>query len=425
MPVTRRSGGAVTRVRRVRALVFGTAPGADQVPAGATPLRHALASTPMDLVEVADPGFLRPDWVVIRPRLTGICGSDAKQVFMDWGDMDADNPMIDFTSFPQILGHEVVADVAAIGPEAEGVAVGDRVVLDPWLGCVPRGIDPVCPACAAGDHSLCWNFREGPIAVGIHSGTSADAGGGFAELMPAHPSMLHAVPPSVSDEAAVLADPFSVSLHSVVRHPPPPGGRVVVHGAGALGSSAVAALRALHPDVAIGVVARFDAQATLARQLGADEVFAHEPAGALIEAIADWSGGVLHGDHELPMAHPGGVDIVYDTVSRKDSLEVACRVLRSRGTIVKSGVHGSVAWEWTPLYFKEINWVGSNAFGVEEIDGVRRHAIDHYLDLVESGRVDLGAMLTHTRPLDEWRDAFALLADQAESGAVKVAIDQR
>ncbi|GJM38904.1 MAG: alcohol dehydrogenase [Acidimicrobiales bacterium] len=409
----------------MRALLFGTTPAPATSPPRAGALEVALASTPMDLVDLPEPSFLRPDWVVIRPRLTGICGSDAKQVFMDWGDMSADNPMIDFTSFPHVLGHEVVADVVALGPEASGVEIGDRVVLDPWLGCVPRGIAEPCPACVAGDNALCWNFRVGPIAPGIHSGTSADASGGFAELMPAHSSMLHPVPDSVSDEHAVLADPFAVSLHSVTRHPPPDDGRVIVYGAGALGSSAIVALRTLFPSVEIGVVARFDAQADLARRLGAHRVFAHEPLGPLIEDIAHWSGGVLHGDHDLPMAHPGGVDVVYDTISRRDSLEVASRVLRSRGTIVKSGVHGHTAWEWTPLYFKELAWVGSNAFGVEVVDGERAHGIDHYLRLTAEGRVDLRPMLTHTRPLEQWRDAFSLLADQAASGAVKVAFDQR
>ena len=101
-----------------------------------------LARTPMDLVDVPDPGFLLPDWVITKPRLTGVCGSDAKQVFMDFGEMNMDNPMRDFSSMPQVLGHEVVADVVALGPEAEGLDVGDRVVLNPWLSCVPRGVSP-------------------------------------------------------------------------------------------------------------------------------------------------------------------------------------------------------------------------------------------------------------------------------------------
>jgi threonine dehydrogenase-like Zn-dependent dehydrogenase len=406
----------------MKALVFGVEPEPVDATASNNPLVRMLAQTPMRLMEVDDPRFLLPDWVICEPRLTGICGSDSKQVFMDWGEVDADNPMIDFTSFPHILGHEVVADVVALGPEAEGLEVGQRVVLNPWLSCAPRGVQPLCPACEIGDLSLCWNFQAPPIAPGIHSGTSKDASGGYATRMPAHDSMLFPVPDSISDEIAVFADPFAVSLHAVTRHAPPAGGRVLVYGAGALGSSAVAILRALYPDVEVAVVARFDAQADLARTLGASRVFAHEPLTALIEAVAEWSDGVLHGHHELPMAYPGGVDVVYDTISRKDSLEVACRVLKARGTIVKAGVHGPTKWEWTPLYFKEIAWVGSNAFGIETVDGVRRHGIAHYLDLVEQGRIDLTPMLTHQFRLEEWRDAFGVLADQESSGAIKVAL---
>jgi threonine dehydrogenase-like Zn-dependent dehydrogenase len=77
------------------------------------------------------------------------------------------------------------------------------------------------------------------------------------------------------------------------------------------------------------------------------------------------------------------------------------------------------------LYFKELNWVGSNAFGIEEVEGVRRHAIEHYLQLVKAGRVDITPMLTHTFRLSQWREAFGALADQATSGAIKVAFDHR
>ncbi|MER3452529.1 MAG: oxidoreductase [Chloroflexota bacterium] len=405
----------------MRALVFGIDPEPVPVPETDNPLLRALARTPMRLTEWPDPPFLLPDWVVLRPRLTGICGSDAKQVFFDWGEVGADNPMIDFSSFPQILGHEVVADVVALGPEAEGLTVGDRVVLNPWLSCGPRGVSPPCPSCEHGDLSLCWNFRTGPIAPGIHSGTSKDATGGWAELMPAHDSMVFKVPDVIADELAVFADPFAVSLHAVTRHPPAPGGKVLVYGAGTLGCCAVAILRALYPDVEVGVVARFPTQAELARRLGAHRVFAHEPLLGLVEEAAAWSGGVLHGRHALPMAYPGGIDVVYDTVSKKDSLEVSVRLLKARGTLVKAGVHGPTSWEWTPLYFKEISWVGSNAFGVEEVEGVRKHGIEHYLDFVLAGRVDLRPMLTHVFPLQEWRRAFEVLATQGESGAIKVA----
>jgi threonine dehydrogenase-like Zn-dependent dehydrogenase len=409
----------------MKALLYGVRPDPRPKPDEDNPLLVGLANTPMKLTEMDDPGFLGPDWVITRTRMTGICGSDAKQVFMDWGEAQGpDNPMKNFFSLPQVLGHEVVADVVALGPEAEGLEVGDRVVLNPWLSCGPRGIEPICPACQIGDYSLCWNFARGRVDPGIHIGTARNATGGYAELMPAHDSMLFKVPDTISDESAVFADPFAVSLHAVTRHAPPPGGKVLVYGAGALGTTATAILRALYPDVEVMVVARFEAQAEMARKLGAS-VVAHEPRLALIEEVAAWSGGVLQRNDGLPMAYPGGIDVVYDTVGRPETFEVGVRLLKARGTLVKAGVHGPGRWEWTPLYFKEISWVGSNAFGFEEVKGVRKHGIEHYLELVASGQIDLTGMLTHTFRLDDWRDAFATLATQDRTGAIKVAFDFR
>ncbi len=411
----------------MRALVFGVKTEPWTPPEDANPLGRNLAVTPVALQDIPDARPLRPDWLVTRPLLTGICGSDSKQILLDFGEGDSDNAMSGFCSFPQVMGHEVVAEVTELGPEAVGFDVGQRVVLNPWLSCAPRGISPPCPACDAGDYSLCWSFTTGDISPGIHTGVSSDATGGYAELMPAHSTMLFAVPDAIDDEHAIFADPFAVSLHSITRHPPPAGGRALVWGAGALGSCAVAILRALFPDVEVAVVARFDAQADFAAKLGAHKIVRLGTQGELVEELAAWSGGVLRptmeGLNGLPMCHPGGIDVAYDTVAKPETFEVEVRVLKARGTLVKSGVHASGRWEWSPLYFKEISWVGSNAFGVEEVDGERKHGIGHYLDLVLDGRVDLTGMLTHTFGLSQWRDAFYAIADQEHTGAIKVAID--
>jgi threonine dehydrogenase-like Zn-dependent dehydrogenase len=344
---------------------------------------------------------------------------------MDFGADYTDSALNHLFTFPTVLGHEVVGEVDELGPGVQRLDVGQRVVLNPWLSCVPRGVTPICGACQDGDYSLCWHFAQGPLAAGIHTGTSKDAPGGFAEYLPAHESMLIPIPDGISDEVAVLADPFAVSLHSVTRHPPPPGSKVLVYGAGALGTTAVAILRALHPDVEVMVVARFEAQADLARRMGAAVVTPHSPE-QLVEEIAAWSGGVLQRvEGSLPMAHPGGISVVYDTIGTGETAAIGVRVLKARGTMVKSGVHAPERWEWSPLYFKEISWVGSNAFGVEEVDGVRLHGIEHYLRLVQDGRIDLSGLLTHTFRLEEWREAFVTLATQGESRAIKVAFDFR
>lgn len=410
----------------MKALVFGAFPDPmpPQPPPDAPRLLRNLASTPMDLKTIDDPRPLGPDWMVLRTRMTGICGSDSKQVLMDF-EGAGDSPMTAFISFPQVLGHEVVATVEETGPAVEGYDVGQRVVLNPWLSCGPRGIDPPCPACEAGDYNMCWNFNEGRLSSGIHTGNATEATGGFADLLPAHTLMAIPVPDSIPDEVAVLADPFSVSLHAITRNPPPSGGRALVYGAGALGTTSTAILRSLYPDVEVATVARWDAQAAMARGLGAT-VFAPEPRESLIEELAEWSGAPLRTPWDgLPVAYPGHIDVVYDTVGAVETIEVGVRVLGARGTLVQLGVSSPGRCEWTPWYFKELRLVGSNAFGVEEVDGVRQHAIAHYLDLVVAGRIDLTGMLTHTFRLDQWRDAFTTIVEQGTTGAIKVAFDFR
>jgi threonine dehydrogenase-like Zn-dependent dehydrogenase len=409
----------------VKALVFGAAPAPDETrPEPVDDLERALLALPFGMHTVDDAHMVGPDWVITKPILSGICGSDAKLVMGDFGDGDVDNPMSAFSSLPHVPGHEVVAEVVEVGPRARGVEVGARVVLNPWLTCAPRGIDPPCPACSAGNLSLCWSFASGKLGPGVHVGVTTDAPGAWAELLAAHDSMLIPVPGGLSDELAVLADPFAVSLHAILHHPPPPGGRALVYGAGALGVTSVAALRCLFPDVEVAVVARFAAQEKLVTRLGASKVVAHEPRLGVVEELAQWSGGVLHQPFDgLPVAHPGGIDVVYDTIAKPETFEVAVRILAEHGTLVQTGVATPGRWEWTPVYFKELTIAGSNAFGIEEVEGVRKHAIAHYLDLALSGRVDLTGMLTHRFPLEQWWDALGVLAHQDASGAIKVAFE--
>jgi threonine dehydrogenase-like Zn-dependent dehydrogenase len=407
----------------MKALVFGAAPAPEEVrPTPTDDLETLLAGIPFGLHEVDDARLARPDWVLTKPILTGICGSESKLVLGDFSTGDIDNPMAAFSSLPHVPGHEVVAEVIALGPEAKGLHVGQRVVLNPWLSCGPRGISPPCPPCQAGDLSMCWSFTKGDLGPGVHLGVITGAPGAWAELLAAHDSMLIPVPDGISDEAAVLADPFAVSFHAIVRHPPPAGGRVLVYGAGALGLTSVAILRSLYPDVEVGVVARFDAQQEMARSFGAAAVFAHEPRLALVEALAEWSGAALHMPFDgLPVTHPGHIDVVYDTIAKGETLEVGVRVLAERGRLVYTGVATPERWESTPIYFKELTIAGSNAFGMEDFEGVRQHAIAHYLQLVADGRVDISLMLTHRFALEDWWSALKAIARQDRSGALKVA----
>jgi threonine dehydrogenase-like Zn-dependent dehydrogenase len=121
------------------------------------------------------------------------------------------------------------------------------------------------------------------------------------------------------------------------------------------------------------------------------------------------------------VTHPGHIDVVYDTIAKAETLEVGVRVLGARGRLIYTGVSTPERWEWTPTYFKELSITGSNAFGVEEFEGVRQHALAHYLQLVADQRIDITPMLTHRFGLTDWWDALKVIARQDESGALKVA----
>jgi threonine dehydrogenase-like Zn-dependent dehydrogenase len=384
-----------------------------------TPRAFVGPLAPMQLREVAEPRLPGDDWLVLSTRRAGLCGSDYKQVFLNGG---TDNPMTAVISFPQVLGHEVVGVVDAVGAGVRHRRVGERVVLNPWLSCAPRGL-PLCAWCARGDLSQCLNFAHGRIAPGIHHGNSRDATGGFAERLPAHESQCIPVPDEVSDDEAVLADPFSVSLHAILASPPPAEGTALVYGCGTLGCLAISILRALFPGVRVLAVARFPHQRRLAERLGAARVLAHRPARAIVEGVGAATGAELQRPWRgLPMLN-GGVDVVYDTVTSPETVEVAVRVTRSRGTISALGVEPPRRFEWTPLYFKELRLVGSNAFGVEEWDERRQHAMEWYLEWVREGRIDATPILTHRFALSQWREAFLACHDQGASGAVKVIFD--
>jgi threonine dehydrogenase-like Zn-dependent dehydrogenase len=374
--------------------------------------------SPAALKEIPDPTLPADDWVVIATRLCGICGSDYKQMFLN-GSMD--NPMTAIISFPQVLGHEVVGTIVEVGPAVTTRRVGERVVLNPWLSCGPRGITPPCPECQAGQYSICRNFALGHIPPGIHTGNSSKATGGYAPYVPAHESMCIAIPDGVSDEQAVLADPFSVSLHGILKRPPEPGRPALVYGCGTLGLLAIAILRALHPSSRIFAIARFEHQRRLAEQFGAHVVLPHEPVAGLVERIGQETGAqMLKPWFGLPWLYGGGIDVIYDTVGFPETVEVGVRLADSRGAIVITGVEAPKRFEWTPLYFKEIAIIGSNAFGVEELEGRRAHAMELYLDLVKTGRIDVTPILTHRFTLEQYREAFLACGEQDKSGAVKV-----
>jgi threonine dehydrogenase-like Zn-dependent dehydrogenase len=361
---------------------------------------------PVHLEDLPEPEPPAAGWVTCDTIASGLCGSDVKQIVLNGR---RDNPLTALVSFPHVLGHEAVARRSD---------TGERVVLNPWLSCVPRGVDPVCSACAEGRLPWCRSFAGGALPPSLHLGNCAGAGGAHAERFSAHESQLFTVPDDVPDDAAVLADPVSVSLRTILLAPPRPGAPVLVYGSGPLALAAVALLSRLYPSSPVWAATRIGARAALARRLGAGEVLPTAP-DELVAAVAGlvgatpivpWSGKAWLQD---------GPCAVYDTIGSTETIETSLRLVETGGSLVVSGVEPSGRFEWTPLYFKEIRMIGSNAFGIEEVGGVRRHAFCHYLEWAEAG-FDLTPLITHRFPLTEWKQAVLTAKGARRSGAVKV-----
>jgi threonine dehydrogenase-like Zn-dependent dehydrogenase len=364
---------------------------------------------PVRLEDVDEQPLPAEDWVRVETTFSGLCGSDVKQILLNGS---RDNPLTALVSFPHVLGHEVV------GRRAD---TGERVVLNPWLSCAPRGIDPPCEACKEGRYPWCRNFRAGGLPVSIHLGNCAAAAGAHAERFAAHASQLFSIPDAVSDEAAVLADPVSVSLRSILLAPPADDQPVLVYGSGTLAFAAIALLRHLYPSTQVWAATRPGARAELATRLGAQAVLSSSP-DELVAQVARRVGTTPLEPWSKRDWLQDGPSIVYDTIGSTETVETSLRLLATGGTLVVSGVEPPKRFEWTPLYFKELRVIGSNGFGVETVGGVEQHAMQHYFDFIARG-LDLTPVITHRFPLERWQDAVLAVKNSRRTGAVKVLLE--
>ena len=97
--------------------------------------------SPVSLRDIPEPKLPTGQWVRIEPRLTGICGSDLATLCAKGSPY-----LAPVTSMPFVLGHEIVGTIVETGTEVGEVAVGDRVVVHPALGCtVRRHSDGILP----------------------------------------------------------------------------------------------------------------------------------------------------------------------------------------------------------------------------------------------------------------------------------------
>jgi D-xylulose reductase len=331
----------------------------------------------LSLREIDLPGELGPNDVRVRTHTVGICGSDVH--YYTHGRI---GPMV--VNAPMVLGHEAAGTVVAVGDTVSGLAVGDRVCMEP-------GIPDM-------------NSRAAKLGV-----YNVDPAVRFWATPPVHgcltPEVVHPaaftfkLPDHVSFAEGAMIEPFAVGLQAAVKARLTPGDTCVVTGAGpigwmvALAAVAGGAARVIISDLVdekLAIAAEYDGIVAVnaARESLRDTVAAY--------CGEDWGADVVFEASGAPAVYP-------------DMLACA----RPAGALVIVGMPVEpVSIDIVSAQIKELR-----------IETVFRYAnvYDRAIDLIASGKVNLKPLISETFTFADSIEAFERAAD-ARPGDIKLQI---
>lgn len=306
--------------------------------------------------------------VLVRPRVVGICGSDLHFYRGEFVPVTG-----------QVPGHEIAGTVVSGGTIEPGTAVA----VEPTLPCGR------CAACRRGQTPACQRLK----LMGI------SAPGGMQELLVAPAPNVHPLPYGVSCEIGALAEPLAVCVRALNRAEIPVGARVLVLGSGTIGLLATLLAAELASEVA--VTARYPHQASLARFMGATQVF--EPGSP---ELLEWS-------------RRHHVDAVIETVGgAAATLMEAVNAVRPGGTVLALGVFTQdVMLPARKLVNQEVRLVGSVVYGHAGHQSEFAAAVG----LLGRYAERMGRLKSASYPLERANEAFEHALDKSRL-AVKVSV---
>ncbi|WP_026227896.1 L-idonate 5-dehydrogenase [Hoeflea sp. 108] len=315
--------------------------------------------------------------VKLRLAVGGICGSDLHYYnHGGFGSVRLRQPMV--------LGHEVSAYVEALGPNVEGLEVGQLVAVSPSRPCRS------CRYCQKGQHNQCLNMRFYGSAMPF-----PHVQGAFCERLVADSTQCVPADGLTATEAA-MAEPLAVVLHATSRAGDLIGKRVLVTGCGPIGVLAIIAARRAG---AAEIVATdlFESSLSMARSCGADTAIniQDEPDGLVSYGL-----------------NKGTFDILYECSGASAALASGIAALRPRGIVVQLGLGGDTTLPMMAIVSKEIELRGSFRFHDEFAVGV---------ELMRKRLVDVRPLITHTLELGKAVKAFELASERTRTLKVQIA----
>lgn len=372
--------------------------------------------SPISLQEIEEPELPGDDWVKVAPTYAGVCGSDMGAIL---GKTSAS--LTPFNSFPSVLGHEIVGVVTEVGEAVRHVEKGQRIAVDPYIGCEVRGREELCSSCAEGLPMLCrYKAGDENFGPGMILGFSNDLPGGWAESLVIHESMIIPLNDGISDKVASLIEPLSVGLHAVLRKLPKPGDNVLLIGGGMIAYSVIAALRLLEIDCHITQTSLHDYQRDLGLKLGVDEGLMGSD--QLQKAMLQLPHTSEHQPAIGREVYLGGYDFVYDCIGSPQSIDDSLRMTKESGHVILVGGAGEIKkTDWTFVWTNELSVIGTHAYSKKEVwQGETISTQQLLLDLIANQPdYPLESLITHEFSLEDYEEAIIANLQRDEYQSIK------
>jgi D-arabinose 1-dehydrogenase-like Zn-dependent alcohol dehydrogenase len=319
--------------------------------------------TPLEALETPTPVPSGTE-VLLKMRHAGVCHSDV-HIHDGYFDLGGGNKLeLSVFKLPHTLGHEIEGEVVAMGPDAKGVAIGERYAAFPWIGCGN------CPACVRGEENLCIRPRQ--------LGCSPGVAGGYAThvLIPHAKYLLHYgnTPPALA--AAYMCS--GLTAFGAIKKVGALGAndQIVVLGCGGVGLMGVQFARALTGKGPIGADID-EGRLEAARKAGAVATYNTKDPAAAKQLMTDTQGGAY---------------AVVDFVGSEATFAFANSVVRKGGKIIIVGLFGGAMSMPIPFFpMRALSLVGSYVGSLAEAEEM--------MALVRAGKVD--PIPFATRPLAE------------------------